>query len=106
MVTRSNVGCVCTPIFELAGILRRKVKGAAAFRSPSSTAIFAPGPTDGASDHLSLDASTEIKPGPLVWESAQATGAVSNPAANITETTTLLKVRSEERRVGKECRSR
>jgi hypothetical protein len=39
-----------------------------------------------------LDASTEIKPGPFAWESAQATGAVSNPAANITETTTLLKV--------------
>jgi len=36
-------------------------KGVAASDSPSSTAIFAPGPTYGASDHLSFDASTEMK---------------------------------------------
>src|SRR3970282_2176921 len=90
MVTRSNVGCVWTPIFKFGGSLRRKVNGVAAFRSPSITAILAPGPTDGASDHLSLDASTEMKAGPSAADPAQAAGPVSNPAANVTETRTLL----------------
>ena len=90
MVTRSNVGCVWTPSFKFAGSFKRKVNGSAAFRLPSITAIFAPGPTDGASVHLISDALTEIKAGCLAWESAQVAGAVSDPAANVSKITTLL----------------
>jgi len=81
MVTRSNVGCVWTPSFRFLGSFRRKVNGSAAFRLPSNTAIFAPGPTDGASTHLISDALTEIKADRLASEPAQAVGAVNDPTA-------------------------
>src|SRR3990167_6797880 len=73
-------------MFEFAGTFKRNVKGSAVFRSPSITAIIAPGPTDGAAVHSSSPGVAVIS----AASSAQAADAMSDPLSNASGITTLL----------------